>query len=101
MMFAVLAGVFYGAFLAMTRAVAGQYRPRFLLLTQLVYAALALLPLALLVGAPALTPWLAALFTLSALASAATSKVVKVIGKSRRMRPLASSWLKLRRIFCT
>ncbi|MBV2360439.1 DMT family transporter [Thalassococcus sp. CAU 1522] len=70
MVFALLAGVFYGAFLAMTRAVAGQYRPRFLILTQLGYAAALLMPVPVLLSAPALTPWLTLLFVVSALCSA-------------------------------
>ncbi|QIE46085.1 DMT family transporter [Pseudohalocynthiibacter aestuariivivens] len=41
---ALLAGCFYGAYLMMTRAVAGQYRPRFLLVSQLIIGAVVLTP---------------------------------------------------------
>ena len=41
---ALLAGCFYGAYLMMTRAVAGQYRPRFLLVSQLIIGAVVLAP---------------------------------------------------------
>ncbi|WP_306154566.1 DMT family transporter [Roseovarius sp. MMSF_3281] len=58
--FAVLAGVFYGSFLTATRWLAGHFRPRFLLISQLLVGSVLLAPLALAVGAPAMTPqiWL-------------------------------------------
>lgn len=42
--FALLAGCFHGAYLVATRSLAGRYRPRFLLISQLVIGAIALLP---------------------------------------------------------
>jgi len=58
--FAVLAGVFYGSFLTATRWLAGGFRPRFLLISQLLVGSALLAPLAFAVGAPAMTPdiWL-------------------------------------------
>ena len=58
--FAVLAGVFYGSFLTATRWLAGGFRPRFLLISQLLVGSVLLAPLAFSVGVPAMTPdvWL-------------------------------------------
>jgi len=73
---ALLAGCFYGAYLTMTRAVAGHYRPRFLLVSQLIIGAAVLTPL----GATATWPeagWPAAgLVLLSALGSAAGNYIL-------------------------
>ncbi len=44
--FALLAGSFYGAYLMMTRLVAGAHRPRFLLISQLLIGSVALAPFA-------------------------------------------------------
>jgi len=49
--FALLAGCFYGAYLTMTRAISGDLRPRFLLLSQLVVGAILLAPIG------ATSPW--------------------------------------------
>ncbi|MEM7295074.1 MAG: DMT family transporter [Pseudomonadota bacterium] len=68
--FALLAGTFYGAFLALTRAVTDVYRARFLLLSQFVIGALALAPLGVTVEAPPLSAELYLLIGVSALASA-------------------------------
>ncbi|EAQ47419.1 membrane protein, putative [Roseobacter sp. MED193] len=45
--FALLAGCFHGSYLVSTRWLAGQYRPRFLLISQLIIGALVLLPFSL------------------------------------------------------
>lgn len=45
--FALLAGCFHGSYLVATRWLAGQYRPRFLLISQLIIGALVLLPFSL------------------------------------------------------
>ncbi|MBT8411984.1 MAG: DMT family transporter [Octadecabacter sp.] len=70
--FALMAGVFYGAYLAMTRATAGAYRPRFLLFSQLLIGAVILAPFGLSAPLPSAADlagiW--PLFALSALASA-------------------------------
>ncbi len=52
--FALLAGVFYGIYLAMTRLVAGSYRPRFLLMSQLLIGSVLLSPALVTVEWPAL-----------------------------------------------
>ena len=70
MVFALAAGVFYGAYLAMTRAVAGLYRPRFLLISQLLVGTVLLAPLGLSREIPAFEISLWGLVGLSAMASA-------------------------------
>lgn len=68
--FALLAGVCYGAYLTMTKVVAGQFRPRFLLLSQLVIGAVILTPMGLSVPLPDLQVAVLSLLIASALASA-------------------------------
>lgn len=81
--FALAAGCFYGAYLAMTRVVAGTYRPRLLLFSQLAVGTVLLAPLGLsAVGsAPALDLPLAGLFVVSALGSAAGNYLLVVANK--------------------
>lgn len=43
--YALLAGIFYGAYLASTKMIAGTYRPRFLLFSQLVIGSMVLTPI--------------------------------------------------------
>ncbi len=74
--FALMAGMFYGAFLATTRAIAGRYRPRFLLLSQLLIGATLLTPFAISGPLPALNPALSVLILLSALGSAAGNYLI-------------------------
>ena len=69
MAFAVLAGCFHGSFLVMTRWLANSFRPRFLLISQLLIGAVILSPFSL-SGAPALTPKLTLLVLLSTFGSA-------------------------------
>ena len=66
--YAVMAGVFYGAFLVSNRWLAGQFSPMALLLSQLVIGALVLAPVGLML-VPELNGWIAALLVLSAGAS--------------------------------
>lgn len=67
--FALLAGIFYGTFLVSTRWLAGEYRPRFLLISQLMIAGVLITPLA--IGPiPTLDIRLVSLIGISALASA-------------------------------
>ena len=54
--FALLAGVSYGIYLATTRSLAGRYRPRLLLMSQLLIGSVLLVPLAGAAVIPALTP---------------------------------------------
>ncbi|MBT0957865.1 DMT family transporter [Alphaproteobacteria bacterium KMM 3653] len=68
--FALLAGVFYGCFLTISRAVAVVYRPRLLLISQLVLGALLLTPFGLSVPMPEWSGWTLPLVVLSAVASA-------------------------------
>ena len=69
LMFAVMAGSLHGCYLVATRWLAGAYRPRFLLLSQLVIGSIVLAPTA--IGpVPALTAPLAGLIGISALGSA-------------------------------
>jgi len=78
---ALMAGMFYGAFLAATRAIAGRYRPRFLLLSQLVIGATLLAPFALSGPIPALPASISALILLSALGSAAGNYLIVVANR--------------------
>ncbi|MEX3014143.1 DMT family transporter [Gymnodinialimonas hymeniacidonis] len=68
--FAVLAGLFYGAYLVMSRWIGGIARPRALLLSQLAIGALVLAPLGL-TAIPPLTPEIAGLTFASAFCSMA------------------------------
>lgn len=67
--FALLAGVFHGSYLVSTRWLAGAYRPRFLLLSQLLIGTVVLAPAA--IGPlPSFTPTMIVLVTISAMGSA-------------------------------
>lgn len=70
MVFALMAGVLYGGYLATTRATAGHYRPRFLLLSQLVIGSVVLMPFGLSVALPAPELPILGLVLVSALGSA-------------------------------
>lgn len=70
MAFAFAAGIFYGCYLAMTRTVAGTYRPRLLLISQLLIGSVILTPLGLSAELPPMTLNVTALIMVSALASA-------------------------------
>lgn len=83
MIFALGAGCFYGAYLAMTRVVAGAYRPRLLLISQLLVGTALLAPMGLsgAGSAPALDLPLAGLFALSALGSAVGNYLLVLANK--------------------
>ncbi len=81
MLFALLAGAFYGAYLMMTRLVAGRYRPRLLLLTQLLIGSVLLLPFAYSAGMPALGGLSMTLLTISAAGSAAGNYLLVVANR--------------------
>ncbi len=68
--FAVLAGMFYGAYLTASRWLADAWPPRTLLLSQLVIGAVVLAPFGL-AAIPALSPWIMSLVLVSAAASMA------------------------------
>lgn len=68
--FALLAGVFYGSYLAVTKLISGKYRPRFLLFSQLAIGSVLLAPIGLSQELPQLDFALGVLFLLSAAGSA-------------------------------
>ncbi len=70
MAFALMAGAFYGAYLVMTRAVANDFRPRFLLISQLLIGTVILTPIGLSSDLPQLSLNVTLLILLSALGSA-------------------------------
>ncbi|MCV6597105.1 MAG: DMT family transporter [Mangrovicoccus sp.] len=80
--FALAAGSFYGAYLAMTRLVAGAYPPRLLLISQLLIGSVILTPVGLSVPFPDLSPALAGLILLSALGSALGNFLLVLANKS-------------------
>ncbi|MEO9862938.1 MAG: DMT family transporter [Yoonia sp.] len=67
--FALLAGVFHGSYLVATRWLAGSYRPRFLLFSQLVIGSIVLAPLAI-APLPSMTLPFVGFITISAMGSA-------------------------------
>lgn len=80
---ALAAGCFHGSYLVATRWLAGAYRPRFLLWSQLAMGAIILIPLGLLPGdIPAITPDLALLLGLSALGSAAGNLLLVIVNRT-------------------
>lgn len=70
MVFALMAGAFHGAYLVTTRWMAGAYRPRLLLLSQLVIGGVILLPFALMQWPATVSAGFQWAFPLSALCSA-------------------------------
>ncbi|ABL71149.1 DMT family transporter [Paracoccus methylovorus] len=70
MAFALAAGTFYGAYLVMTRTLAGAFRPRFLLISQLLIGAVVLTPFGLQSDFPVPDMLLLALLLVSAVGSA-------------------------------
>jgi drug/metabolite transporter (DMT)-like permease len=81
MLFAVLGGVFHGSYLVATRWLAGSFRPRFLLLSQLAIGAAMLLPFA--IGPlPDITLGLFILIAISALGSAAGNLLLVLVNRT-------------------
>ena len=80
--FALASGTFYGCFLAMTRTVSGIYRPRLLLISQLIVGSAVLTPLGLMTPFPVLDLSLGALIVLSSAASAAGNYLLVVANKA-------------------
>ncbi|MDG1739378.1 MAG: DMT family transporter [Paracoccaceae bacterium] len=81
MFFALAAGTFYGSYLAMTRTVAGSYRPRFLLISQLIIGSIILTPFGLSSPMPVLNLNLSVLIALSALGSAIGNYLIVVANR--------------------
>ncbi|MEP1535823.1 MAG: DMT family transporter [Paracoccaceae bacterium] len=82
MAFALAAGGCYGAYLAMTRTVAGLYRPRFLLMSQLMVGTVMLTPFGLSVDFPDLGLPILGLIIVSALGSALGNFLLVLASKS-------------------
>ncbi|MEL6682376.1 MAG: DMT family transporter [Pseudomonadota bacterium] len=79
--FAILAGSLYGAYLVATRWLAGRYRPRFLLLSQLIIGAILLTPFA--IGpVPDVTFPAMVLITMSALGSATGNFILVLVNRT-------------------
>ncbi|SLN22470.1 EamA-like transporter family protein [Pseudooctadecabacter jejudonensis] len=80
--FALSAGLLYGAFLTTTRAVAQKYRPRLLLISQLLIGSVLLAPMGLSVLPTAISLPMFGFILLSALASAAGNLLVVMASKT-------------------
>ncbi|MCD9148566.1 DMT family transporter [Pseudophaeobacter flagellatus] len=80
--FAVLAGCFHGSYLVATRSLAGQYRPRFLLISQLIIGAVVLLPFTLEALPQSLDPTQTGLVLISALGSAAGNFLLVLVNRT-------------------
>lgn len=83
-LFALMAGVLFGAMLVATRWLAPLFRPRFLLASQLLIGSALLAPLGLGLGAltAQVTPGIAGLLVISALASAGGNYLIVTINRS-------------------
>lgn len=82
MAIALLAGTFYGTYLIATRLVAGVFRPRFLLFSQLAIGAIVLTPLAIATWPETLPPGFAWAFPLSAAGSALGNYLLLIASRS-------------------
>jgi drug/metabolite transporter (DMT)-like permease len=81
MCFALASGTFYGAFLVMTRTVSGKYRPRLLLMSQLIIGTFIVAPLALTSELPTFTTSVTTLILVSAAGSALGNYLLVVASK--------------------
>ena len=94
--FALLGGVFYGGYLAITKLVVSSYRPRFLLLSQLIVGTCILTPVGISYGIPELSLGTSLLFLASACASAAGNYLLVIsnrIADASLIAPLVYSQL--------
>ncbi len=82
LLLALIAGTCHGSYLAVTRATAGSYRPRFLLISQLLVGSILLTPLGLTVGIPELNLSVVALICLSAFSSAIGNYMLVIANKT-------------------
>ena len=95
MAFAVLAGCFHGSYLVATRWLAGAYRPRFLLLSQLLVGAVVLAPFGL-SDVPPIDMPMAGLIGVSALGSASGNYILVMVNRrmpANQIAPLIYSQL--------
>lgn len=81
-LFALMAGVLFGAMLVATRWLAPLFRPRFLLASQLLIGSCLLAPLGLSALPQGITPGVAGLLVISALASAGGNYLIVTINRS-------------------
>jgi drug/metabolite transporter (DMT)-like permease len=94
--FALLAGTFYGGYLVATRWLAGAFRPRFLLISQLMIGAVVLAPTGIAALPAAFDLRLVGLVVLSALASAAGNYLLVTVNRvvpAGRIAPLVYTQL--------
>ena len=94
--FALLAGVFYGCYLAMTKLIANEFRPRLLLMSQLIVGTIVLSPSALFVAVPELDRATLLLVLGSALGSAIGNYLLVIanrMGDASLIAPLVYSQL--------
>ena len=82
MALALLAGCFHGSYLVATRWIAGSYRPRFLLFSQLLVGAVVLAPFGLAPIMPALDAHLVLLVVISALGSAGGNFILVMVNRA-------------------
>lgn len=82
MAMALLAGCFYGGYLVATRWLAGEFRPRFLLISQLIAGAVVLMPTGMAALPGDVDLRLAGLIGLSALASAAGNYLLVTVSRT-------------------
>lgn len=80
MLIALLAGALHGSYLVATRWLAGDYRPRFLLLSQLIVGSVLLLPFAF-TALPAITGPMIVLLVISALGSAGGNMLLVLVNR--------------------
>jgi len=81
MVFAVIAGCFHGCYLVATRWLAGAYRPRFLLWSQLVIGSVLLAPIAV-GGVPEINGFAVLMLILSALGSALGNLLIVLVNRT-------------------
>ena len=79
--FALAAGCSYGVYLVLTRTIAGSFRPRFLLLSQLLIGAVLLAPIGVGVAVPVLEASFVSLILISAFGSMAGNYLLVLANK--------------------
>ncbi len=82
MVYGVIAGISYGCYLMLTRVTSPLYRPRLLLMTQLIVGSIAVTPLGMQAALPDMTPYMVLLILISALASAGGNLLLAVANRN-------------------